>query len=241
MNTFAPIKRPSITKEVSNQIAQYIFENDLLAGSRLPTERELVTQFGVSRSSVREALRLLEQAGLVEIKAGPQGGTYVAGIDHGRAANAFSVTLWMDRATMAELLQAREVLESNLARLAADNAREEDLHNMLNAIEETERNIDAPEIYSANNLAFHTAIAEAAGNRVLLAMMRSALHLIDKSINKIAIDRELIISAVAGHRKIYEAIARRDGQAAESALLEHVQRFKTRVTSIYRGEIGFQL
>ncbi len=241
VNTFAPIKRSSIIKEISDQIAQHILEKKLPSGSRLPTERELIQQFGVARSSVREALRMLEQVGLITIKAGPQGGTYVAEADHSRAASALSVALRMDGATMAEVIQARSVLESHLARLAAENATEKDLHKMLATIEETEQNIDKPEVFLKANSAFHSAVAEAAGNKVLLMMMQSILHLIDKSLNKLVLDEELISSAIIGHKKIYEVIARRDSDAAEAALIEHVQRFKNRVTASYNGGIGFQL
>lgn len=241
METFAPIKRASLIKEISNQIARHIMENRLPPGSKLPSERQLVGQFGVGRSTVREALRMLEQAGLITIKAGLQGGNYVAEADHTRASNALSVVLWIDGATMDEALSAREILESNLARLAAKNATDEDLSKMMTAIEETENDLDSAENYLASNLAFHIAVAEAARNKVLFAMMHSTIQLMDRAINKIAINRDLISSAVAGHRKIYEAISRRDGQAAEAALIEHVRRFKDRVNEVYSGEIGFQI
>lgn len=241
METFTPIKRASISKEVSSQIARHIMENRLPPGSKLPSERQLVEQFGVGRSSVREALRTLEQAGLVTIKAGLQGGNYVAEPDHNRAANALSVVMWIDGATMEEALTAREIIEGNVARLAAMNATEEDLRKMATTIAETEKDLDSVENYLASNLAFHVALAEAARNKVLLAMMHSTVQLMDRALKAIVMNKDLIRTAVAGHKDIHEAISRRDGQAAEAALIVHVRQFKDAVTEVYSGEIGFQI
>lgn len=215
---FIPIRRPSVIKEVANQMARYVLGQNLAAGSRLPSERELGEQFGVGRSSVREALRLLEQSGLVVIRKGPTGGVFVAGAEAAHASHALSLALHRHRASMEEVLETREVVESHLACLAAQRATPDDLRHMAAIVTEIENHPHPAEIYLENNAAFHTAVAEAAHNRVLLMFMVSIRELIDQSLAHVSVD---VASAAAGHREIYERIAARDGPGARAPPCPH--------------------
>lgn len=238
---FVRIQRPSVVKEVVEQLGSYILHANLQPGARLPAERDLMEMLGVSRSSLREALRMLEQSGLVTVRKGPNGGTFVADAVYEQATSALGLAFRRGRATMDELLETREVLEGQLARLAAERATSADLERIREPLELSEAHLDSEEIYLKCNSEFHAAIAEASHNQVLLMLMRSILDLVDQSTASVPLSDESIRASVAGHRRIYEQIVAGHPHGAETASRQHIRNFRRRVEGAAHLNKEFEL
>ena len=119
MPAFRPVRPTRASSEVVTQIREAILSGRFRPGDRLPTERELAQQFGVSRVTVRDALRALEAGGLIRVKVGGQGGPYVAEPDISQLSDSLGAHLQLRGSTFRELAEARLALETTAARLAA--------------------------------------------------------------------------------------------------------------------------
>jgi DNA-binding FadR family transcriptional regulator len=234
--SFAPLGRDSLGRQVARALAQHIIQAGLPPGARLPSEGELALQFGVGRSTVREGLRSLEQAGLIDVRPGARGGVFVAPADLAPSAHAFSLLLHREGVTMAELVDARLALETELARAAALRAEPADLEALREALDETPAHPDSPDACAAVASAFHLAMARASKNRVLLMMLSSILYLIHRSAAAVSTSEAARAAVYSAHEQIYQAIARRDPTAAEAALRAHLAAFRQRFLSLYGND-----
>ncbi|MDA8188520.1 MAG: FadR/GntR family transcriptional regulator [Dehalococcoidales bacterium] len=226
---FTPIKQTRVVEEVASQITDRIMDGTLKTGERIPSERELAAQFHVSRATIREALRMLEQSGLVVVRLGPLGGGFVAEASAEPVVNALSLMLRSERTKLAELMEARQSIEATTARLAAERAGHNDLAAMLSAIELMEANCSSKQSFLETNAVFHEALAEAARNSVLLMTLRAIRGLIYRSIDLLPIDQEMSHSSARFHREIYEAVVGKNPDAAELAMRCHLDSFEKRL------------
>src|SRR5579872_5978966 len=163
-SVFAPIRPMRASSDVIAQIRRAILSGQYRPGDRLPTEREMAQQFGVSRVTVRDALRALEANGLVRVKVGGQGGPYVSEPDIALLSVSFGTHLQLRGTTFQELAEARQALETTAAELAARRATSQDLAALEAAIQ---ARIQAPlsSDIAATSLDFHTALVTAAHNQ----------------------------------------------------------------------------
>lgn len=163
-----------VSETVAKRIVDEIAAGDLVAGTRLPPEREMLERFGVSRGTLREALRILEVHGLLVIKSGPRGGPVVAEMTASDFNRACSLHFHAAGVTVAQLWEARLALEPMLARSAAENIPEETREQLGELILTAK---DASVAERANYIrlgsGFHTLIAEACGNPILSLFARS--------------------------------------------------------------------
>ncbi|POZ61034.1 FadR/GntR family transcriptional regulator [Chromobacterium alticapitis] len=181
-------------------------------GSRLPTEPELAEELGISRNTVREAIRVLLYAGLLEVRQGD--GTYVRAIvNPGEAMRAIS------RASLREHLEVRCLLEESAARLAAERASGPDLARIAAALDKlAPRDGETPEDYAARDLEFHVAIADACGNQALASLYRYFSDAVRQSVQDSIRDEALPDPDTAAHAAIYHAIRDRNpARAGEAA------------------------
>jgi GntR family transcriptional repressor for pyruvate dehydrogenase complex len=215
-------------RQIADQIAALIDRGEYAAGSRLPPERDLAKQLGVSRPSVREALIALEVQGYVEVRVGS--GVYVLGPRAAAAAAALP-----EDSGPFELIRARSLVEAECAALAAKNAT----RAQVRAIEEALDDMEAARARGVMPLAadrqFHQRIAEASGNSALVMVVRT---LWDQRTGPLFLQLEhhfdtpaLWNHAIREHRQIVAAIARHDAAAARSAMRRHMnhaaKRFST--------------
>lgn len=214
----------------------------LRPGARLPSERQLARQLGASRSSVREALRALELAGLIRAQHG--GGTFVADPLPASVATPLAQYLDRQRATLRDLFEARQMIEPRLAFLAAERATPEDLEALRAAVERQER-ADAEgdlEAASAADRLFHQAVAGATHNQTFIMLHNYLSDLVADSRREAVDSAARRAQALVDHRAIYEAIARHDAPAASAAMLQHVKNVEAlllETLSAYRGVLAF--
>ncbi|MGE5094053.1 MAG: FadR/GntR family transcriptional regulator [Betaproteobacteria bacterium] len=205
-------------RQIADQIAALIEKGEYGAGERLPPERDLAKQLGVSRPSVREALIALEVEGYVEVRVGS--GVYVAGARPGRA-----LPLPADSGPF-ELIRARWIIESECAALAAKHATRPQMKAIEEALDEMEAQRDRGLMPLASDRQFHLRVAEASGNSALALVVKT---LWDQRTGPLFLRLEhhfdtpsLWSFAIREHREIAEAIARRDAAAARAAMRRHM-------------------
>jgi GntR family transcriptional regulator, transcriptional repressor for pyruvate dehydrogenase complex len=233
---FSAIRPTRASSDVIAQIRQAIFSGRFQPGDRLPTEREMAQQFGVSRVTVRDALRALETNGLIRVKVGGQGGPYVAEPDVSLLSDSLGTHLQLRGTTFRELAEARLALETTAARLAAERATDQDLVALQAAILGPLRPPDAGPTpapagtgTAAISLDFHTALVTAAHNRALLAMFSATRALIQEAFDALhAQQPDMAEAARVAHGELYRAIAARDAEASVRIMREHLYDFAAR-------------
>jgi len=216
----APIKSTRIYEEIVRQVKQMIAEGRLKSGDRLPPERDLAEKFVVSRTSVREALRVLESLGLIEIRAGE--GTFVRGVSVESLIEPLALVMAAQREAIGELFEARRVLEPAIAALAAGRATPEEIHEMERILEDQAKEIAAGKTGLAQDAAFHTAIGTAAHNRAITRIAHAIMDLLTQSREESLNTPGRPTRSHQDHRRILQAIARRNATVARQAMLDHL-------------------
>jgi len=216
---FQSIEPRRLYRQIADQIRGLIKGGEYRAGARLPPERDLARQLGVSRPSVREALIALEVEGLVEVRIGS--GIYVRAHEATGGSKAPEAT-----AGPFELLRARYVIESECAALAAKSAKRAQLNAIEEALDEMDREMDAGRQPLPGDRLFHLRIAEATGNGALVHVIKL---LWDERTGPLFSRLEhhydspgLWRSAMIEHRKVLESIAAHDPDAARAAMQRHL-------------------
>ena len=196
-----------------------IHAGQLAADERLPSERQLAQEFGVSRPMVREALRALIERRLIDVE--PSRGAFVRRGAGKRRLQPFDVEYRRRGATARNLSEARLMLESEAAGLAATRADADDLAALKAAVERLESS-PTPLDRVRNDLAFHAALAAASGNPVIETMFASIQGLTVELMVRSAGDADVVRKSAPYHRIAYEAIAARDPAAARAAIQAHL-------------------
>jgi GntR family transcriptional repressor for pyruvate dehydrogenase complex len=217
----APIKSTRIYEEIVRQVKTMIAEGRLKGGDRLPPERDLAEKFVVSRTSVREALRALESLGLVEIRPGD--GTFVRQVSIDTLVEPLALLIVSQREAIAELFEARRLLEPSLAALAATRATPEEIQEMERILEEQAREVGAGRTGLAQDAQFHAAIGVAAHNRAITRIAHAIMDLLAQSREDALNTPGRPTRSHEDHRRVLGAISRRDAAGAQRAMLEHLE------------------
>ena len=221
-------------RQIAEQVRALIAGGEFAAGSRLPAERDLARQLGVSRPSVREALIALEVEGLVEVRLGT--GIYVRTRD-ASAKPARSRAAANDWGPL-ELMRARELVEGEVAALAARHARKAQVAAMASALDRMREEADAGVVPREGDEAFHNAIALACGNEVLSDTVRGYWHARSGPLSTRLGDwfesPASWNAALQEHDAVLDAIRGRDGAAARAAMHHHLQRAYNRYSASWR-------
>lgn len=210
-------KQASPRDAVSESILSLIRSGELKPGTRLPSEPQLIEMTGVSRSSVREAIRSLETMGLVEIRRGK--GTYIREIDTGGMTDAQMLLMLADRKVLENLVEVRETLEPMMARLAAERATDEDIVALRHHLDGMSHARDH-EAWRPHHLAFHQALAEATHN-IILTKIWGLISIFLK-------DSPLVTGSTSPsmpqvHEALVDAIVAHDVERADAAMARHIQ------------------
>ena len=228
---FQSIEPRRLYRQIADQIRKLIASGEFPAGARLPPERDLAKELGVSRPSVREALIALEVEGLVEVRIGS--GIYVLGQDG--IVRGDSAAARQSESGPFELLRARYVIESECAALAAKAAKKTQIRGIEEALDQMQRELgDEKQPLSGDRL-FHLRIAEATGNGALVAVVKMLWEEragpLYKQLEHHYDSPALWTAAMSEHRAVLKAIAARDATGARTAMQRHLdhayKRFNT--------------
>jgi len=210
------------------QIRELIQEGKLKPGDRLPGERELALDLGCSRTSLREAFRVLESEGIVISK--PGGGRFIQHFEHGLVMEyRFNTVDMLEKTAILYFLEARETLEPKIAELACLRANAEDIEKIEAVLLRMEEKLKFPNETVQEDSNFHTALAEATKNFVFVSMMETNLNLVRQVRKQTLISPERYIESLAEHRAILEAVKSRNVQTAVDATNVHLQSLRENV------------
>jgi GntR family transcriptional repressor for pyruvate dehydrogenase complex len=216
-------------QQVADQLRALIMAGTLAPGDRLPVEAELSASFGVSRSTVREALRVLGSQGLVRTARGVTGGTFVSETDPDAISDYLETRLGLltghDIITSAELLEARHLLEVPAARLAAQRRTQEHIDAMRLAIELEKAESERGARFTQHKQ-FHSVLLEAAGNRLLDVMTVPVFRVIRARFTHDSPSGAFWHEVDEDHAEILERIEREDADGAARAMDEHLERLR---------------
>lgn len=232
----SPMAVPKASDVLADDLREKILSGEFPEGTPLPPERELVVQTRMSRTTVREALRILEVQGLVRIKAGRAGGAFVQHPDSGSMAASVGLLIRGRQIRIDNLLETREGLEPFTARLAARNRTAEDLAALVSLNDEIAAATDLSSFLAAN-VQWHVAIAEAGHNELLIGLMMAlAPAIYSASDNESFVNDEVMQITVRAHRSIIRAIKERDEDAAARRMARHVHSYAEDVLAIESRE-----
>lgn len=219
---FKSIKKQRMSDEIVGQIKNALFAGKLRTGDRLPPERHLATQFETSRTSVREALRSLEQEGVIRVKKGVTGGVFIADLDYRPVTRSLQTLLYFGKITIQDIAEARLIFEPEAARLAAERASPADLRELEEVIQKMSDAIRDKQLPRSYDLKFHKIIARAAANPILEMLAESMLEVASKAITELNPSVDTLRHVLACHGKVFDAIRKRDGQLAFKVMHEHI-------------------
>ncbi|MFN8005740.1 MAG: FadR/GntR family transcriptional regulator [Terriglobia bacterium] len=221
-----PVVRTSLSDEIVERMIALISEGILKPGQRLPAEKDLAVQFGVGRTTIREALRSLAVLGIVDGRVGE--GTFVSSTNRRYLEKALQWGLLIDQKDVHDLIETRLLLESQTAFSAAQRAAPHQLQEIGDAIKGMERSVNDPASYLKFDLEFHLSVARASQNSILyhlVSMTRGYLQSwIQRSLampTPRRTQRRTEIS-IQEHRRILRAIQNREAEQARQAMSEHI-------------------
>ncbi|WP_064750321.1 FadR/GntR family transcriptional regulator [Solirubrobacter soli] len=218
---YGTVTRDALPDQIAARLIELITERQLKAGDRLPPERELAATMGVSRSSLREALRALAMLGVAEMRQGD--GTYLTNLQPGSLMRSVGLVLALSDSGLEELFEARKLVEPGLAKLAAERISHVNAGELVRLAVATHDVLDDPEAFMWADIELHAKIAQAACNAVLERLLESIAGMgiaSRRRTGRLAPVRE---QSAHDHVDIATAIAAHNGDEAFAAMLRHLE------------------
>jgi GntR family transcriptional repressor for pyruvate dehydrogenase complex len=214
--------RRRLSEDVADEIQAEVMAAALRPGQRLPTEAEFTEQFGVSRSVVREATRILVQRGLVDVRPGR--GMVVTEVNGDGIIDQYALMLQTNAATFQQLMEMRLVLETEISALSARRRRRHHLDDMRAALAQAQEHRADAEVCLEADLAFHRAVAQATGNPFFAIVTRPINEYLRRAYSQAFAYMAHQDETLREHQRIYDAIAARRSQEARAATRVHLER-----------------
>jgi GntR family transcriptional regulator, transcriptional repressor for pyruvate dehydrogenase complex len=225
-----PIARPTIAEEIVERITNYILDENLKPGVKLPSERELMTRLSVGRSSLREAIKTLGAIGIVEVRVGE--GMFVG---HGQTSLLTKPLAWgllIGEHSLREVIEARRLIEVELVTLAAQRATDDDLAEIAAEVDAMADCLDDTAGFVNHDHAFHLAIARAAHNSVLFHVLDTLRHIIRALIYQIYATVSETEPGYREHRAIFAALRAHDADTARATMTTHLNKASTQLLKL---------
>ena len=222
---FTPTKQDKISTQIVRQIKGAIMDGKLKPGEALPQEKDLVTSFGVSKHTLREALRALEGLGLLTIRRGAGGGPVVSEIDWDTARDYFTSFLHFQDFTLADISEVRTLMEPYIARRATELMTDEDLAELVQVHKECVAAFKGKEevIRSDMEVRFHVLMGKFTGNAVLWVILDFVNNILADAKHKLKPGEDFSARVIAAHERIIAAMTARDPDGAAAAMYDHIR------------------
>jgi GntR family transcriptional repressor for pyruvate dehydrogenase complex len=226
-----PIKTKKIYEQIVEQIGILVAQGQLKPGDRLPSERELVERFQVSRASIREAISALEMMGLIEVRSGE--GTYIRQVNMDSVVAPLAWMIYIEKNADLELYEVRKILEVQAAGVAAARAQEDEIREMYEALEVMRVDLENNRLGEVADLRFHFAVARCTHNKILIRLMNTISDTMHKTLQssrgKLYEDRTTPERLYKEHCALYEAIKNHDVLEAQKLMLDHLVGVETQL------------
>ncbi len=224
-----PLRIPKMAELVSQRLRRQIVRGELSEGDALPSEAALMSQFGVSRPTLREAFRVLESEGLISVRRGAHGGARVQVPDGDMAARYAGLVLEFRGTTLEDVYDARNIIEPPCAALLAKRRTQADLKQLRAAVDEARDALDDPNTLIRLHNDFHTVVIEMAGNQTMAVLNGMVRHIIDlSSFAHMAADAgspaniRAIRKGFRAHERLVDHLEARESEAAAELWSKHL-------------------
>jgi len=217
---FKEITHIRLYESVMEQIMNLLKNKELKPGDQLPPERELAEKFSISRGSLREAFRVLESRGLIESK--PGGGRFIRELKKDTIINAENIILSLEKSSILELLEAREMFEVKIAEVAAQRAIPEDIELIKKSLSNAKKEEKLDDKEMKRDTEFHIAVARATHNFVFINILKLHLDLLRETRGKTWQISGRKKEQQQEHQNIFKAIKEHNSKKASEAMLKHL-------------------
>ncbi len=219
---YEKIPREELHQKVASYIQNLVLTEQLRSGDKLPPERDLAERMGLSRTVVREAIKTLQERGLVEVL--PGSGTFVSSKQTvaKRVGYSLNLVFQLESNSIEHLQEVREALEVNIAKLAAQRATPEHIKRMRTAIKIMDQSLNSPDDYVKADLLFHSVLAQATGNPLFPALVDSVVDLLREARLFIFKSPGAPSRGQEWHREILRCIEAKDSDCAMTSMARHL-------------------
>jgi GntR family transcriptional repressor for pyruvate dehydrogenase complex len=221
---------------VASQLEQLILQQQIPAGQRLPSERDLADQFGVSRTVIREAVRTLAARGLLDVRSGR--GTIVRALTTEAAVESMSrlLTTRSHRFDYEKVGEVRRVLEVEIAGLAAERRQPDDIRALETVLERAQEKLEDPETFIETDVGFHEALARATHNDLFLVILSSIAHVM-RDVRRLGLRVPgTPARALDYHRRIFDAVRAGDAEGARRAMSQHMDEARQTIAEALKSD-----
>ncbi|MCW2581112.1 MAG: transcriptional regulator, GntR family protein [Blastococcus sp.] len=230
LDLFSAVSVGRVSQVIVDQIRSLIRQGRLQPGDRLPSERDLCERFGVSRVTVREALRVLEAGGLIDVRVGARGGAFVTLPTNARLGEGLADLLQLSPLTAGEVTEARRVFELGIIRLVVERATEEDLDALERLCADQKSALEAQRYTMEMSAEFHVRLAASTHNAAIEMLVQSFHGPLLMSLKEAHIVEPLMgVRGAQEHLDVVNAVRRRDVAEAEAIMRSHIDRTAARV------------
>jgi len=230
------VEKKKAYEDVVKQIRTLIVSGRLKRNDQLPTERELSETFKVSRATVREAIRTLEQMKLVQSRQG--NGTYVLASSEEALVQPLAAALFHEKDDILDIFAIRKTIEPYVAQLAAQNATLQDIKEMEKIMRQQAEYIERGESIVESDAFFHSLVAKAAKNRVMERLLLALVDLLGETREKYLEDDVRAKKSLEGHQRVLSAVKNGDCAAARKSMLRHLEDVEGILFRKKRGDDG---
>jgi GntR family transcriptional repressor for pyruvate dehydrogenase complex len=224
-----PIRKTRLAEDIADRMRELILSGTFPTGKPLPGERQLAERFGVSRGSIRDAFRMLEMIGLLEMRHGQ--GTFPRELSVDRLVTPLASVLTNRRDLEEELMDVRRMFEPAVARVAAARISDSDLAELRRIVSVQRRKVKAGQSALVEDTAFHAALARGTGNTVVVRIMETLNDLLTESRRRALQQRSRPERSLEGHEAVVAALTRHDAEEAARAMHTHIDQ----IAEILRG------
>lgn len=233
---FRPVQTGRVSEQIVERVKDAIRSGQLTVGQRLPAERQLTEQLNVSRVTVRDALRILEARGLIEIRVGAHGGAFVTAPAPKLVAEGMTDMLMLSDLRPEDVTEARQVFELSLISLVCERADDQDVADLLAICDRAEAALRDGTFEVGLSAEFHVRLARATHNQAVELMIDALQVPLLASLQRArAIAPHMGDKGVLEHREIVEAVAVRDVGRATAVMSEHLERTARRLRGAMRS------
>ena len=233
---FKTIRRTVVAHEAVDVIKQMIVAGDLQPGQRLPSERDLAVHLGLSRPSLREAIRALIALNILESRHGE--GTFVSSLEPELLSEPIDFLLQINDGAIQALFEARRVLEAGVASLAAVRASDLELAELEDFVKQGRTKVDDVDAFIDHDIEFHRRISRTARSPILASLLESVSALSVATRHKTAQSSAVRMRSLADHRAMVTTLKARDPQAAHEAMIAHLDHVLAAFGPVESGSTG---
>ena len=236
---FDSVKSNKVSQHIIDQIRNAIFEGRLKPGDKLPSERELIVKFKVSKATLREALRSLEVFGFLEIRKGVSGGPFVTEVDMTKARDSFTNFLLFKNLSLKDLSEVRLLLEPYIVEKATLAITKEDLSRLEKLIRDSEHAIKNGIAFESrkDEIEFHRIIASITGNPILMFILDFVENLLIDTKAILKPGREFSNKVLRAHKRIYNALLERNIKKVHEEMVKHIREVERDLVAAHKAKL----